>query len=52
MIINVLEIIDASSKDIWNAGKLLSDYTALQPRKYLSSDNESPQVIQYLINIA
>jgi hypothetical protein len=28
---------DGGSKDLWNVGKLLSDYTALQPRREQSS---------------
>jgi hypothetical protein len=31
---------DGGSKDLWNAGKLLPDYTALQPRRQPSSDKE------------
>jgi hypothetical protein len=28
---------DGGSKDLWNIGKLLPDYTALQPRRQPSS---------------
>jgi hypothetical protein len=28
---------DGGSKDVWNVGKLLPDYTALQPRRQPSS---------------
>jgi hypothetical protein len=28
---------DGGSKDLWNVGKLLPDYTALQPRRQPSS---------------
>jgi hypothetical protein len=29
--------IDGGSKDLWNVGKLLPDYTVLQPRRQQSS---------------
>jgi hypothetical protein len=28
---------DGGSKDVWNVGKLLPDYTALEPRRQASS---------------
>jgi hypothetical protein len=30
---------DGGSKDLWNVGKLLPDYTVLQPRRQQSSQN-------------
>jgi hypothetical protein len=39
---------DGGSKDLWNVGKLLPDYTALQPRKQPSSFSPrwEPQILQ------
>jgi hypothetical protein len=34
---NLGPVIDGGSKDLWNVGKLLPDYTALQPRRQPSS---------------
>jgi hypothetical protein len=46
---------DGGSKDLWNVGKLLPDYTALQPRRKPSSYSPpwEPQIllIQLLFNI-
>jgi hypothetical protein len=38
---------NGGSKDLWNAGKLLPDYTALQPRKQPSSYSPpwEPQIL-------
>jgi hypothetical protein len=38
---------DGGSKDLWNVGKLLPDYTALQPRRQPSSNSPSwePQIL-------
>jgi hypothetical protein len=40
---------DGGSKDLWNVGKLLPDYTALQPRRQPSSYSPpwEPQILLY-----
>jgi hypothetical protein len=46
---------DGGSKDLWNAGKLLLDYTALQPRRQPSSNSPpwEPQIVQrFLLTVA
>jgi hypothetical protein len=40
---------DGRSKDLWNVGKLLPDYTALQPRRQPSS-NSPPWELHILLN--
>jgi hypothetical protein len=37
---------DGGSKDLWNVGKLLPDYTVLQPRRQQSSRNKI--IVDYL----
>jgi hypothetical protein len=41
---------DGGSKDLWNVGKLLPDYTALQPRRQQSSYSPpwEPQILLWL----
>jgi hypothetical protein len=43
---------DGGSKDLWNVGKLLPDYTALQPRRQPSSYSPpwEPHILPFLIS--
>jgi hypothetical protein len=44
---------DGGSKDFWNVGKLLPDYTALQPRRQQSSYSPTwePQILLSLNSV-